>query len=104
MPDRILVSVYVVVPIRALGDIGVGEFPVFLGLIETFQETFALLFFRKVKEELPNHDSVAKQIAFVGIDIGEALLPDVPGHQRRRNMLTLEQFLVHPRDQHLFVI
>src|SRR5260370_22699329 len=104
VPDHIFVSIHVVIPKSALADVGLREFPILLGLFEPLQEAFALFFFREVQIELANHDSVASQVAFVRVNFLETLFPDIFGHQRGRDMFTLEQLFVHSRDEDFFVV
>src|SRR6266446_3612195 len=86
-------------------DVGEADLPVLAGLVDARQEPPALLFLRKMQEELDDVRAVAVQMTLQAEDRPVALLPDVVFvRQVARNALTLEDLRMHAHDQHLFVI
>ena len=59
-----------------------GEnFQCFSGFVEPLQEALALFLLRHVQEELAHHHALARQVALAGVDVFEALTPDVLGDE-----------------------
>src|SRR5581483_2212394 len=104
MPDHFLVGRLIARPQLALGNIGHRELPVLGGLVEAVEKALALLLLRDIEEELQDHGALARQIALDRGNVGEALLPDVLGHQLRRDFLLEKQLAMHAHDQAFFVI
>ncbi len=102
--DHVFVGVLVVVPEVALLGVGHRELPVLVLLLQALQEALLLLALGHVEEELEDHDAVARQVPLDALDVLEAFLPDVVGHQLRRQFLPVQQLGVHADDEHLLVV
>ena len=63
-----------------------------------------MFLFRKIQEELANHNPVARKIALKGANILKPIFPDVLCEQRSGNPFVLQQFPVNADYQHLFVV
>ena len=57
-----------------------------------------------MQEELADDHAVAGQIPLEGVDVLEALPPDLGGDERRREPLPGEHLGMHPDDEHLLVV
>ncbi len=75
--DHFFVSFLVVVPVAALLDVGHGEFPIFFGVFEAFEEALFLFILGNVKKEFADDDPVPGEIALESVDVLIAFVPDV---------------------------
>jgi hypothetical protein len=57
-----------------------------------------------VKEELPDHDAVVRQVLLELPDVPEALLPDVLGDELGRKLLPLQEVRVDADRERLLVV
>src|SRR5262249_22252023 len=103
-PDRFLERVHVVVPEPALVHIGSREFPVLFRLVEPIHEPLFLFLPRNVQEELEDDHALPGEVVLEMRDVGEPFVPDVLAHEFRRQLLPLQDLLVHAHDQDLLVI
>ena len=102
--NHVFVGRHVGGKVRALADIGRRELPVLLGLVEALEEALALFVLRHVQEELADQHALPREVALVGVDVFEALAPDVLGDELRRQLLLGEDVLVDADDQRLLVV
>ena len=58
----------------------------------------------EVEVELEDHHALTRQIVLEPRNVGEPLVPDRLADQLRRHLLRLQQLLVHPHDEDLFVV
>src|SRR5690349_78700 len=74
--DHVLVGLHVVLPVVAFLRVGRRELPVLLGIVDALEETPLLLLARDVQEELEDDGAVVVEVALVGPDVPEPILPD----------------------------
>src|SRR6185295_19209851 len=84
--------------------IGRGELPVLGRILESLQKAALLLGARHVQEELAHDHSVATEVALESANIREALVPNVLGNQRPREMLFGENLFMHTHDERLLIV
>ena len=102
--DHLLVGPHVLVPVRAFAHVTRSKLPVLLRLVEPLEKSLSLLLARHVQEELADDSPVAGQVALEVADVLEALVPDPRRHELRRELLRVEQLIVHAYDEHLLVV
>src|SRR5215471_3140106 len=102
--DRALVGLLVVVPELALLRIAARELPVLVGIVQALEEPLLLLFLGHVKEELADHDPVARQVPLDTPDVLKALFPDALSHQARGELLGREELRVDADGEGLLVV
>ena len=66
--EAFLVGLRVVVPEFALLQIRVAEFPIFLGVVDTFEKALALLLLRQVEKDFDDASSVDIEVLFEIVD------------------------------------
>src|SRR5208337_2974654 len=103
-PNRLLERIHVVVPELALMHVGRGKLPVLIGLFEALHEALLLFLAREVEEELEDDRPLPGEVVLEVRDVGEALVPDAFAEERRGKLLPLQDLLVHPHDENLFVV
>ncbi len=103
--ERLFVRALIRGPKGAFGDIGDGELPRLVGRVDACEEPFALLIVREVQEELQDDGTVAREVMLEGVDVLEAMAPELRCRSAiRREILAREHVGVHARDDQLFVI
>jgi hypothetical protein len=91
--EDVVVGVDVVRPELTFLDVGVGELPLFVLVVDAGLEAAGLLFVRDVEIELEDEDVVVGEEAFELVDVVEATLRDFAGDE-----------LVNARGQNIFVV
>ena len=71
---------------------------------EPLEETFALFVFRQVQEELENDRAIAGQVAFEGVDIGEAVGPEIIVDLGIGDALGFDQLRMDPDDEYVLIV
>src|SRR4030095_6270271 len=104
VPDHIFVNAHVFPPVPALFDVRGGKLPVLGRQLEPPPEASLLLISRKVQGEFTDGGGISSRIPLEGDDVGEALLPDVFRHQRRRELLVVEKLGMNADDKCLLVV
>ena len=66
--EAFLIGLGVLVPEFALLQIRVAEFPVFLGVVDTFEKAFALFFLRQVEKDFDDASPVDGEVLFKIVD------------------------------------
>src|SRR5215470_3064344 len=103
-PNGLLIGRHVVRPEGALAHIGRRELPMLVRFVEPAEESLLLLAARHVQEELEHDQTLMAQVPLEMRDVGQSLLPDVLARAGRRQLLLLEDVLMHAYDQDLLVV
>ena len=85
--EHVFVRHHVLVPELAFPNVGGGKLPVFLFLLDPFEEAHPLFLLRNVQEELQDNDAVVQQVALEAIDLFESPFPNRSVFFDRRQML-----------------
>jgi hypothetical protein len=72
-----------------LGDVTQRELPAFVRLLQTCEQSPALLLLRNMKKKLEHECAVACEVAFESTDVLEAVRPNVLADQLRWKPLPL---------------
>src|SRR5664279_2898 len=103
--EALFVGGHVVLPDLAFLDVGEAEFPVLVGIVDAFEEAFALLFLREVEKEFDDPGAVDPEMSFQVDDRPIPLLPDAVRVGRNIGQAFAAQNLrVNARDQHFLVV
>ena len=102
--EGFFVGFLVVGPLGAGGDVGGGEFPVFGGVVEAFEEAFFLFVLGEVEEEFEDEGAVADEVSFEGVDVVVAGVPEAVAAFSRGEALGVEDFGVDFGDEDFFVV
>src|SRR5689334_19069350 len=102
--NHFIVGGLVVLPKSAFLDVGHRKFPIFLGIVEPFEETLLLFLARKMQKEFDDDHAVAGEIALKAADVFESFFPDIFRDERFGNFLCREKMFMYAHDEHFLVI
>jgi hypothetical protein len=103
--QAIFISLHVMLPVFPLVDVREAEFPILVGLINAFEESFSLFVFRQVQEKFDDARAIAMQVLLQIRDGKIPLFPDgLFVAQFFRQPLAAKNLWMHPDDQHFLVI
>src|SRR3974377_2137333 len=102
--DHVLVRFVIVTPTLAFADVARRKLPILFRFLQPLEESFLLFLLRNIQEEFADHGAAASHVSLERAYIFKALLPDFLAHQRRRNLLTVEDLRMHSDHEHLFVV
>lgn len=88
----------------AFAHVGDRKFPVLLRLVEALHEALFLFLPRDVEEELQDDRALPGEVILKVREIAESLVPDALAHQRRMQLLLLQDVLVHAHNEHFLVV
>src|SRR6185503_13597009 len=100
----VLVRLHVVLPEPPFLRVRERELPILRRLVEPAEEAALLLPLGEVEEELPDERPVPGEVALEGVDVLEALLPNLLGLELGRDLLPPQDLGVDACDQDLLVV
>ena len=103
--EAFLIRLHIVLPELPLRDVRKAELPVLFRLVNTSQETLALLFLREVEVELHDAGSVDMEMF---LQIHDRMIPIAPDRlfavRRIRDAFAAKNLGMHSNDQHFLII
>src|ERR1700678_610221 len=91
-----LVGSLIRIPVSALGQIVGRKLPVLVRDVQSSEKTLPLLFTGDVQEELHDPGAIPVEMVFEGVDVLEALAPQLLGRTLSRPFLSpIDEFGVH---------
>jgi hypothetical protein len=91
-------------PVPALLDVRLAEFPVLFRIIDAREKALALLLLGQMQEELENASAVVVEVPLQPADRSIALVPEGFVVLGARYAFRAQNFRMHAHDQHLLVI
>src|SRR5262249_25725399 len=80
------------------------ELPMFVRPVEALHEALLLLLARQVQEEFEDDGSLPSEVILELRDIEKPLPPDVFAHELRRQILLLQDMLVHTHNEDFLIV
>src|SRR5215469_17266539 len=102
--NRLLERVHIVAPELALMHIRGRELPMLVWPVEALHEALLLLLARHVQEELENDRPLPSEVILEVRNVEEPLAPDAFAHERRGQLLSLQDMLVNAHNEDLLVV